>query len=87
MSEPHEPQLRTAESFVEESSSKRPPKLVVLADLNDEPPEADDNGSLHVSPPDLSRSLSLSLFLFVWLLEKSEKKKIRKNEVSFFLKP
>ncbi|XP_030938922.1 probable UDP-N-acetylglucosamine--peptide N-acetylglucosaminyltransferase SPINDLY [Quercus lobata] len=55
MSEPQEPQLRTAESLVEESSSKRPPKLVVLADLNDEPPEADDNDSLHVSPPDLSR--------------------------------
>ncbi|KAK4568867.1 hypothetical protein RGQ29_004333 [Quercus rubra] len=55
MSEPHEPQLRTAETLVEENSSKRPPKLVVLADLNDEPPEADDNDSLHVSPPDLSR--------------------------------
>ena len=73
MSEPHEPQphpvptkpqLGTTDSSAEVNSSKRPPKVVVLADLNVDPPEADENDSVHVSAPDLTRFLSLSLSLF-----------------------
>lgn len=61
-----------------DESSKRPQisKVVVLADLNVDPPETDDDDSLHVSAPDLTRSVLftslfssfLSLFLF-WLLK------------------
>ena len=87
MSKPHEPQLRTAETLVEENSSKRPPKLVVLADLNDEPPEADDNDSLHVSPPDLSRSLSLSFSLFGCSENSRKKKRLGKMNFLSFSNP
>ncbi|RVW13367.1 UDP-N-acetylglucosamine--peptide N-acetylglucosaminyltransferase 110 kDa subunit [Vitis vinifera] len=40
-----------------DESSKRPQisKVVVLADLNVDPPETDDDDSLHVSAPDLTR--------------------------------
>ncbi|KAL6319706.1 hypothetical protein AAG906_026776 [Vitis piasezkii] len=40
-----------------DESSKRPQisKVVVLADLNIDPPETDDDDSLHVSAPDLTR--------------------------------
>lgn len=55
---PVKPEPGTTESSVEESS-KRPsqqhPKLVVLADLNVDPPEAEDEDSLPVSTPDLIR--------------------------------
>ncbi|KAG2676067.1 hypothetical protein I3843_12G033900 [Carya illinoinensis] len=50
------PEIGTAESSVEENSnSKRPPKFVVLADLNVDPPEADEDDSIHVSAPDHTR--------------------------------
>ncbi|XP_059444007.1 probable UDP-N-acetylglucosamine--peptide N-acetylglucosaminyltransferase SPINDLY [Corylus avellana] len=62
MSEPHpvpiKPQLGTAESYIEENPkrlSQQPSKVVVLADLNVNPPEADGDDSVHVSAPDLTR--------------------------------
>lgn len=66
MSEPHpvpiKPQLGTAESYIEENPkrlSQQPSKVVVLADLNVNPPEADGDDSVHVSAPDLTRFLSV----------------------------
>ncbi|XP_034673922.1 probable UDP-N-acetylglucosamine--peptide N-acetylglucosaminyltransferase SEC isoform X1 [Vitis riparia] len=43
-----------------DESSKRPQisKVVVLADLNVDPPETDDDDSLHVSAPDLTRLIN-----------------------------
>lgn len=57
MAESREPaQLRTTESAIDNSSKVlQPPKIVVLADLNDDPPESDGGESLPSSAPDLAR--------------------------------
>jgi hypothetical protein len=59
---PIKPQLGTAESYIEENQKRllqQPSKVVVLADLNVNPPEADGDDSVHVSAPDLTRFLSV----------------------------
>ncbi|KAL5544015.1 hypothetical protein UlMin_007799 [Ulmus minor] len=57
MSETHEPvEPATAESSIGNCSKPlQPPKVIVLADLNIDPPETDAADSLLPSPPDLSR--------------------------------
>ena len=70
-----------------DESSKRPQisKVVVLADLNVDPPETDDDDSLHVSAPDLTRSVlltslvSLFLSLFSFLVAEAQKRKLEKS--------
>lgn len=49
-------QLRSTESAIDNSSKVlQPPKIFVLADLNDDPPESDGGESLPSSAPDLAR--------------------------------
>lgn len=49
-------QLRSTESAIDNSSEVlQPPKIFVLADLNDDPPESDGGESLPSSAPDLAR--------------------------------
>lgn len=59
MSEALEPaQLKTTETSIDNTSKLlQPPnpKIVVLADLNDDPPETDGGDSLPFSAPDLTR--------------------------------
>lgn len=73
MAESRDPaQLRTTESAIDNSSKVlQPPKIVVLADLNDDPPESDGGESLPSSAPDLARFSLLQPSLF--FLHKSAK--------------
>lgn len=48
---PPKPELGATES----SKVLQPAKLVVLADLNVDPPEADEDDSPHVPPPEITR--------------------------------
>lgn len=50
-------------SLGDNSKTAHPSKVVVLADLNVDPPEMDDDTSLHVSASTISRSLSFSRFV------------------------
>ncbi|EEF51873.1 probable UDP-N-acetylglucosamine--peptide N-acetylglucosaminyltransferase SPINDLY [Ricinus communis] len=53
---PIKTELNAMETSLDDSSkAAQPPKLVVLADLNANPPETDTNDSVNLSVPDLSR--------------------------------
>ncbi|CAK9172596.1 unnamed protein product [Ilex paraguariensis] len=67
MSEPHaghlsvpvKSELTITEHITEETSKRlQAPRLVVLADLNVDPPDTDGTDSLHSSPPDLTRLIN-----------------------------
>lgn len=69
---PVKTELHTLDDSMEETSTSKTPlpsKVVVLADLNANPPETDAADSCHLSAPDLTRSsflLALASLLLIF---------------------